>query len=63
MLVNDRKMNIIEQERKIRIILYMNTIEFSLHPKYTADLKDFKRYPLVTRYRLKNTAFQPNSQI
>lgn len=49
MLVNDRKMNIIEQERKIRIILYMNTIEFSLHPKYTADLKDFKRYPLLTR--------------
>lgn len=49
MLVNDRKMNIIEQERKIRIILYMNTIKFSLHPKYTADLKDFKRYPLLTR--------------
>lgn len=49
MLVNDRKMNIIEQERKIRIILYKNTIQFSLHTKYTADLKDFKRYPLLTR--------------
>lgn len=33
MLVNDRKMNTIEQERKICIILYINTIVFSLHTK------------------------------